>query len=442
MKKKVLNINIFMFIFMFLMLLTLGIDYITYFFNTSYLLSFSASLIINIILSYLLLKKIKITIDLTKKDLLFFIVLFFIFIITIVFPDRTFDSFNYHLYLQENPFGSKIGYDFFAGKNLNSYTYAFPDRIFYIFRFFLGYRLGVIFNYLLVTIIYINVKKVLKKVLVNAKELTIILFALLISTSLSIVDIMDSYYIDIISVTILIEIFRLVLQEKIDDDNNVFLLGYFSLLFGFCFVTKISNLFTLIVFFIIYIFKNRNIKKYINLKNILLVLTLLVLPFIIYMIYTIIETGNPVFPFYNTVFKSKYFGNWDWLDKRFGPRSNIEVFIYPIIMFFNKRLTCDIAIIEPIWSLGYVVSIFYIITYIYLKIKKKEVNKERFYLVITTFIVYLAWAKFQLGYTRYGFISLVLGSICSFMFIYDLFKKKKYILFVFLMLTLLKILCS
>ena len=72
MKKKVLNINIFMFIFMFLMLLTLGIDYITYFFNTSYLLSFSASLIINIILSYLLLKKIKITIDLTKKDLLFF----------------------------------------------------------------------------------------------------------------------------------------------------------------------------------------------------------------------------------------------------------------------------------------------------------------------------------------------------------------------------------
>ena len=419
MKEKVLKLNIFTFIFVFLLFLTLEIDYISYFFHIEYLLSFSIALLFNTFISYFVLKKVKIITNIEKKDILFFTILFLIFIVTIVYPDRAFDTFNYHLYLQENPFGNKINYDFFAGKNLNSYTYAFPDRIFYIFRFFLGYRLGVILNYLLITIIYYNSKVILKKILVNSKNITIIIFSILISTSISLIDIVDSYYLDLVSLVLLFEIFRIVLFEKIDDNNNSILLGYLSLLFGFSFVTKISNAFVLLVFFILYILKNKNIKKYINIKNILLVCLLLFSPFLIYLIYNIIETGNPVFPFYNTIFKSKYFGNWDWLDKRFGPQNNLQVLAYPLIMFFHKNMTCDIAIIEPIWSLGYFVSIFYILYYIYRKIKKQTINKDKLFLSISTFIIYLVWAKFQLGYTRYGFISLVMGSLCVFIFRYD-----------------------
>ena len=437
-KNKLFKINIFMFILFFIMLLTLEIDYLTYLFSLKYLLSFSISLILNVILFVFIFKKIEMKIGVQKEDLIFFLILLSIFLITIIFPDRTFDTFNYHLYLQENPFGDKINYDFFSGKNLNSFTYAFADRMFYIFRYFLGYRLGVILNYLIIIVIYMQIKEILKNIIVDAKNITIVIFSSLIATSLSLIDIVDSYYIDLISLVLLLEIFRLIFTQKIDDKNNSFLLGYLALLFGLSFTVKISNSIVLILFFILYILRNKNIKKYINLKNILITLILLIIPFFVYVLYAFISTGNPVFPFYNTIFKSKYFGNWNWLDKRFGPRNITQVFIYPLIMFFNKNLTCDIAIIEPIWSMGYFVSIFYIMYYSYIKIIKKEsINKERLFISIVTFIIYILWSDFQLGYTRYGFITLILGSIITYVFIYDLYKNKKIILLSFMIVSIL-----
>ena len=176
MKNKILKINIFTYLLIFILLLALEIDYITYFFNAKYIISFTISLIVNIVINYFALKKIEIVNTLEKSDIIFFAFLFLIFIITIVYPDRSFDTINYHLYLQENPFGNKIGYDFFAGKNLNSFSYAFPDRVFYMFRHFLGYRLGVIFNYLLIIVVYTQVKEISKKVMpkINSLALTVI----------------------------------------------------------------------------------------------------------------------------------------------------------------------------------------------------------------------------------------------------------------------------
>ena len=430
MNKKAISINIFMFILFFLMLLTLGIDYITYFFNTSYIVSFFISLLFNFVLAYFLLKKVKIKKDFSKLDLIFFSVLLLIMAFTIVYPDRAFDTYNYHLYLQENPFGDKIGLDFFAGKNLNSFTYAFPDRLFYIFRYFLGFRLGVLLNYLIIVTVYYQVKEIIKKLLPKSKELFVVIVATLVATSISLIDIIDSYYIDLISLVLLLEIFRLVLCERISDTNNRFLLGYFGLLFGFTFVVKISNAFSLIVFFILFIVINRkSIKKYINIKNILLTFLALFIPFIIYVVYTYLSTGSPVFPFYNTIFKSEYFGDWNWLDTRFGPQRLIDKVLYPYTMYFNEGLTNDVGIIEPIWSIGYFISIFYIIYYAFIKfVKKIKINKDKFIFAISTLLIYLVWINFQLGYTRYGFIALILGSIITYMFIYDLFKRKLYIL--------------
>lgn len=112
---------------------------------------------------------------------------------------------------QQNPFGDKINFDFFAGKNLNSYSYAIPDRMFYLFRFFLGYRLGVILNYLLIIIIYVQVKEMIKKLIPHSHSIFRVVVSTLIATSLSLIDIVDSYYVDLISVVLLLEITRLVL---------------------------------------------------------------------------------------------------------------------------------------------------------------------------------------------------------------------------------------
>lgn len=428
-KNKVLRVNIFMFILFVLMLLVLGIDYCTYFLNTNYIVSFLISLIINGIITYFLTRKIEIKNNFEKVDVIFFTILFGILAITIVYPDRCFDTFNYHLYLQENPFGDKINFDFFAGKNLNSFTYAFPDRMFYLFRYFLGYRLGVILNYLLITIIYYQVKNIVKTLIPKSKSWVIAIIAMFTATSLSLIDIVDSYYVDLISLVLLLEIFRLCMNEKITDKNNTYLLGYLGFLFGFAFVCKISNLVTLVVLFLIYIFRNKNIVKYINLKNILITLCALIVPFIIYITYTYLETGNPVFPFYNTVFHSKYFGNWDWLDTKFGPQRIRHIFIYPVLIIFKPEMAYDSSIVEPIWGYGYVIAIMYVAYYLYKKLfMKDKIDNNRMMFFVSLIALDLVWAKFQLGYTRYGFITLVLGSISAYIFIYDIIKNKKYIL--------------
>ena len=438
MKNKNLTINIFMFFLLFLMLLTLEIDYLTYFFNTNYLLSFCLSLVFNTFVGCLLLKKIQIKNTFEKVDFIFFIILLGIFLITIVYPDRTFDTFNYHLYLQENPFGDKIGFDFFAGKNLNSFTYAFPDRLFYVFRYFLGYRLGVILNYLIIITLYYQVKDILKSLTTKTKELTIPVIATLVVTSISLIDIVDSYYVDLISLVLLLEIFRLILNEKLTDKNSTYMLGYLGLLFGLSFVCKISNLFTLIVFFIVYVLRNKNIVKYINIKNIIITLFMLITPFIIYVIYNCIETGNPVFPFYNTIFHSKYFGDWNWLDTRFGPQRLRQVPIYPLLMVLHPNMSCDISVVEPIWGYGYLIAIVYVLYYLYKKfVKKSEINKDKLLFFVITIILYLVWSKFQLGYTRYGFIVLISGSISTYVFLMDIVKSKKYVLLSILVLLLL-----
>ena len=202
-----------------------------------------------------------------------------------------------------------------------------------------------------------------------------------------------------------------------------------ALLFGFAVVTKISNLPILAFLFIAYIIRNKSIIKCLNIKNIISTLALLVLPFLVYLIYNVIETGNPVFPFYNTIFSSKYFSIRNWLDTRFGPHKILEVLLYPIVALRNPIRSCDIAIFEPIWCYGYIIAILYSIYYLFIKIiKKKEVDNNRLFFFISTVIVYLLWSNFQLGYTRYGFITLILGSISFYILIYDLVKNKKYFL--------------
>lgn len=168
------------------------------------------------------------------------------------------------------------------------------------------------------------------------------------------------------------------------------------MLFGFTFVVKISNAVLLVLLFMIYILKNRNILKCINLKNILITLFSLFLPFVLYLIYTYLQTGNPVFPFYNTIFKSEYFRNRNWLDTRFGPSRIREVFIWPLIILFDSARCDDINIVEPIWGYGYIIAIIYGLYYSYKLLKKQKFDKNRFMFFTTTVLFYLVWSKFQL----------------------------------------------
>ena len=111
--------------------------------------------------------------------------------------------------------------------------------------------------------------------------------------------------------------------------------------------------------------------------------------------------------------------------------------MWPILVLFDSKRACDIAIMEPLWATGYVISIWYCLYYAYRKICSLDYIKgEKFLFFFITFISYLIWSKYQLGYSRYGLVVLVLGGIATYTFIYDIFKSKK-IIFISLILPVM-----
>ena len=155
--KKRYDIELMLYILLNLSGICLINDYLTYFINLNYYLGMGISFLIVVLINYLLRNNFKVSLKFTKKDLIFFFILFIIMAITIVFPDRMYDTLNYHLYSQEHPFNSILNGDLFPSKVINSFTYSLTDRMFYPFRLLFGYRMGLILNYLLLISIYINI---------------------------------------------------------------------------------------------------------------------------------------------------------------------------------------------------------------------------------------------------------------------------------------------
>ena len=112
------KINLSFFVLLVLFTQVIFTDIIIYFTNLRYIIANVIGLTINIILIVLLIKKkiISIKLDFNKWDLIFLAIIFITTLATIIFPDEFWDSYSYHLYLQENPFADKITDDFFPGR--------------------------------------------------------------------------------------------------------------------------------------------------------------------------------------------------------------------------------------------------------------------------------------------------------------------------------------
>ena len=126
---SILKINLSIFMFVAYAIFIIINDYFCFFIKNipnkiSYLLSF----IVIIFLYCIIRKKIKIIIDkFNKIDILFFVFLLFILGLRVAIPDSSYDTLNYHLYLQENPFANNISYNFFPARWIN--TFSLPLKI-------------------------------------------------------------------------------------------------------------------------------------------------------------------------------------------------------------------------------------------------------------------------------------------------------------------------
>ncbi len=99
---------------------------------------------------------------------------------------------------------------------------------------------------------------------------------------------------------------------------------------------KINNAMFIVILAALYIAFN---YKSLRVKSVLIGVAAFILPIAVYALNVYLQTGNPVFPFYNNVFKSEFFELGSGLDARWGPESVLQGLIWPIYGMFDTTRT-------------------------------------------------------------------------------------------------------
>lgn len=363
-----------------------------------------------------------------------------------VYPDNSYDTFNYHLTAQRPGFiNYLIGDNFFAKGNFQVWGFRLGDRLFYFFRSLLGYRLGTLVNTFVLIIIFNQLygmfaliqnklrivnerddKNIFIKNILNNKAMWAMAITLLHDSLLMI----GTYYVDILGIPFGLEIIRRIIISYENEESNG-KIYYFACLNGFWLALKLTNIVFIVPSICIYMYINR---KKISVKRLLISAVCVILPCSVYLIFNYVSTKNPVFPYYNTIFKSPFFSQIkNFKDERWGGSNIIEKLLWLLYAIFKPeyRQSEIYSNYNFLPFLGIIGTAFFIIEGFYNIIKGKKVNII-FVISILMIGCSILWS-FTTGYSRYNiFTAILLGIIAYGLFLKLTAAKKNNILTVFL----------
>lgn len=427
---KIKSISLSFLILLGIAITTIFADLFIYLFKTSYLFTIIVSgiLALTVIIILIKLKKIRIDINFHFIDIVFICFTSVLCILSIVYPDSFWDTRSYHIYISENPFADKINFDFFPGRTLNSFLFPLADRMNYIFRYFLGYRMGTILGYYLLIVMYYQLKKIIKGFVKDKVSSSAIgILAILPIISYSVLEQTGTYYIDNFSLVFLIEIIYTIFFEK-DILKNRFKVYYISLIIGIIVGVKVSNAALLIPMFVYFMIKNIRDFKYLKFYDYIIAIILVILPFGVYAVDNYIQTGNIVYPYYNNIFKSEYFMESSWHDTKFGGNSLKEKILWPFYALVSPNRLYDYGKVDPIWYIGYFTILVLVLGYIVRGLVKlcTEAKKTHIFSIkenklftfsLVTLFMYVIWSFLLGGYVRYATII----PVCAYIVLITLF---------------------
>ncbi len=418
-----LKINLMYYIFFLYCIFIIINDYLCFIFKTNiswilYIISFA----LVALLGYLFRKKVELKkIEFNKLDVVFYIVILLVFLSRLTLPDTSFDTLNYHLYTQSRLFSNNTTFNFFPARWINTFSLPLADRMHFFARSILGYRLGNIINLFCMLVIYNQIKMILKKYIANKNYISIISGFIIITEQL--LFNMITYYVDLLSIPIFLEIFYIIISnKKVSNLINYYVL--FSA--GIVVSMKISNAFLLIPFALTYIYKFR---KNINYKTFIAAVPLIGFPLAVYLLNNYLQTGNPFFPFYNSIFKSSYLSYDNWMETFYGPKRIRERLLWPIYLFLYPRRAFDANFYYGRIGFGYISSIILVIYYLYNHFVKKEKIDSFFYINALYIALCLMWANFMMGYIRYALVLEIFSGLVMAISIYKFIKSKNILLF-------------
>ena len=402
-KKRVYSIRLEFFLLLFYTVFILINDFFCFLFKTNqtwyfYLISFCITFLGTI----LVLRKTNIEKPpVSRYDLVFVAMIALIFFIRIFIPDSSFDTLNYHIIAQEQVFSDNVGFNFFPGRWINTHSLSLADRMHYFFRLILGYRLGIVLNFILLVIIYYQIKRILILVLRGKKESTIAMVAALGIITEQILTNSMTYYVDLFSIPFFLEMIMLILDKKGKPKHFTVALAC-----GILVSLKLSNGFLMVLFLVVYLLR---FYKTLKLKTVIICGVIMVLPLGVNLTNNYIQTKNPIFPFYNSLFKSPFYEKSNFYEDCYGPKGKKETLVWPIIALFDTRRAFDTKTYYGRISFGYIAALVMLLVIIYTKIRHKEQDKLKIFLIIFYILACLIWSKFMLGYIRYALILEVLA---------------------------------
>lgn len=337
--------------------------------------------------------------------------LLFVYALRAPFPDTSYDVLNYRLVGAER---ALLGWPFIRGDFFPPFypLNPAPDMLTGIFRHLLGYRLGTVINLLATLWAGVVADKMLRRHLPGAWPRA--LAVLLVLWTEHTLFLVNTYLVDALSLPLLLEATHLALRA--DERGAGRRLVRLALLLGMSCALKILNLAYAIPVAAVYLHswlsgggnqQRREAGRREPLREVFrlapLALVAFLFPLAPYTLYMLRETGNPVFPLYNAVFKSAYWPQANLYDGRWGPHTLAETLVWPLRVAFNTGRIGELTVYSGRISLAFVAAC------VGLFVARRDRGLRA--LCIATLAAALLWSAALTGYARYALFVEVLGGI-------------------------------
>ncbi|HYX29119.1 MAG TPA: hypothetical protein VE863_11175, partial [Pyrinomonadaceae bacterium] len=292
-----------------------------------------------------------------------------------------------------------------------------PDIITGLYRHAFGYRLGTIVNLVALLWTAAIVERLMRDWIRSVWfRCAAILFV--IATEQLLFQI-NNYMVDLLALPLLLEatVIALNLKRVHAMRSTIRLL----LLLGAAVAFKLANLIYAVPISFVFLANlfttaSPNVRPTIRqLPQIALAATIaFVLPLVPFTIFIYRLTGNPVFPFYNGLFKSPYWPQGALFDPRWGPYGVIETIVWPVVMLFRPERLSEYHFYSGRLTLGFVLAISLILICYR--------HRRVWQLAFITFIGAILWSAGS-GYIRYALYLELTSGLLMIWVILSVWKK-------------------
>lgn len=335
--------------------------------------------------------------------------------VTFPYPDRSYDSLNYHLLLQERAFADRLHGDVLPG-GFTSYFFPLGDRAHYPFRWLLGYRAGRLLNLVALAASYLGLLRLLRPSCPEGRwrRVGLPIAALACLLTEAILSVFGRYYTDLLALPLLLEMARVVLPAR-EGRWSLLEVAWFAVLGGLVIALKVVNAWLVLVLAGALLWQWRRWRW----RAVALAPALGVLPSAPYLFFNWTSTANPVFPFFNHIFRSPYAWISDVVPGAvLGPEKPVQALVWPLLLMKDVSRAIEAPYYSGRLGVGFLVAFGLAVVAVAGRWAGREKAREPgadpvLFLALVLLVGELVWSRFMQGYVRYGlFLEVLAGALC------------------------------